>query len=99
MPRLHTVVEERSTRRLWNADRQKVVYARGAAGCDAEVGEEGLHADAEGLVVAVDGGPVCGLAAQSGAADTGQDGADDLVAEGEQAGDGAGGLRADLVAP
>ena len=61
--------------------------------------EEGLHADAEGLVVSVDGGPVCGFAAEPGAADTGQDGADDLVAEGEQAGDGAGGGWGDLVAP
>jgi hypothetical protein len=42
---------------------------------------------------------VGGLAAQSGAADTGQDGADDLVAEGEQAGDGAGGGWGELLAP
>jgi len=59
----------------------------------------GLRDDVWALVVSVDGGPVGGLAAEPGAADTGQDGADDLVAEGEQAGDGASGLWGDLVAP
>jgi hypothetical protein len=41
------------------------------SGGDPEVVEEVLHADAEGLVVAVDGGPVCGFAAAAGAADAG----------------------------
>lgn len=31
--------------------------------------EQGLHADAEVLIVAVDGGPVLGLAVHAGAAD------------------------------
>jgi hypothetical protein len=67
-------------------------------GRDAEVVEEGLHAGAEGFVVAVDGSPVGGLASYAGAADPGQDGGDDLVAEGEQGGDGAGGVGRDVVA-
>src|SRR6266568_837511 len=65
---------------------------------DAGVVEEGLHGDAEALVVAVDAGPVRGLASPAGAADPGQDGGDDLVAEGEQGGDGAGRLGRDVVA-
>src|SRR6266567_6040421 len=65
---------------------------------DAEVVEEGLHAGAEALVVAVDAGPVRGLASPAGAADPGQDRGDDLVAEGEQGGDGAGRLGRDVVA-
>jgi hypothetical protein len=55
--------------------------------------EQGLPADAEDLVVAVDGGPGLGFAADAAAADPGQDGRDDMVAEGEQRGDGAGGVR------
>jgi hypothetical protein len=62
------------------------------------VPEQGLHADAEVLVVAVDGGPVFGLAAHAGAADPGQDRRDDVVAEGEQRGDGPGGVCRDVVA-
>ncbi len=68
-------------------------------GCDAEVVEEGLHADAEGFVVAVHASPDGGFASHAGAADAGQDRADDLVTEGKQAGDGAGSLRGDVVAP
>jgi hypothetical protein len=60
--------------------------------------EEGLHADAEGLVVAVHAGPGGGLASHAGAADPGEDRGDDLVAEGEQGGDGAGGAGRDVVA-
>jgi hypothetical protein len=56
---------------------------------DPEVVEEGLHADAEGFVVAVDDGPVRGFASAAGAADAGEDRGDDLVAEGEQGSDGA----------
>src|SRR5258708_9406008 len=57
---------------------------------DAEVAEERLHADAEGLVVAVDGGPVRWHASAARAAHAREDGGDDLVAEGEKGGDGAG---------
>ena len=60
--------------------------------------EEVLHADAEGLVVAVDGGPVGGFAAAAGAADAGEDGGDDLVAEGEEGRDSAGRLGRDVLA-
>jgi hypothetical protein len=49
-------------------------------GGDGEVGEEGLHVDAEGFVVAVDCCPVSGFAPKAGAVDAGDDGADDLVA-------------------
>jgi hypothetical protein len=60
--------------------------------------EQGLHADAEVLVVTVDGGPDLGFAAHAGAADPGQDRCDDVVAEGEQRGDDAGAVRRDVVA-
>src|SRR6266536_6506832 len=70
----------------------------GCGWCDAEVVEEPLHADAEGLVVTVDGGPVRGLAAAAGAADAGDDRRDDVVAEGKQGGDGAGCLSRDVIA-
>src|ERR1035441_800565 len=66
---------------------------------DAEVVEEGLYADAEGLIVAVDAGPDGGLASQPGAADAGEYRSDDLVAEGEQGGDGPGCVRGRVVAP
>ena len=56
----------------------------------------GLQVDAQGFVVAVDGGPGHGFAAHSWAADTGDDGRDDLVAEGC---DGAGGIGWDVVTP
>ncbi len=59
--------------------------------------EEGLHADTEGFVVAVDVVPVGGFASHSGAAHAGEDRADDLVAEGEQRCDGAGGLVRHVV--
>jgi hypothetical protein len=55
----------------------------GCLGCDAEVVEQGLHFAAEGFVVAVDGGPVLRRAALSWGSDAGDQGADDLVAEGE----------------
>src|SRR6266704_1637857 len=57
-------------------------------GGDAEVVEEGVHADAEGFVVAVDLVPVGGLTSHSGAAYPGQDRAEDGVAEGEEGGEG-----------
>ena len=59
--------------------------------------EEDLHADAEALVVTVDSGPAGGLAAHAGAADAGDDRGDDLVAEGEQRRDRAGGVGRDAV--
>ncbi|HUY50305.1 MAG TPA: hypothetical protein VMV92_32130 [Streptosporangiaceae bacterium] len=54
------------------------------------MGEERLHADAQALVVAVDGCPCLGFASDARAADAGQDRCNDVVAEGEQRGDGAG---------
>jgi hypothetical protein len=42
--------------------------------------EEGVHLDADPFVGAVDVGPDGGFAAYAGAADTGEDGADDLIA-------------------
>jgi hypothetical protein len=66
---------------------------------DAQVLEERLHADAEIFIVPVDGGPGGGLASLAlGAADAGEDGGDDLVAQGEQGGDGARGQGRDVVA-
>ena len=50
-------------------------------------------------VVTVDGGPGDGFAATSGAADTGQDQGDDLLAEGQRGRDGAGRIVGDVVAP
>ena len=55
--------------------------------------EEGLHVDADLLVVAVDAGPGDGLASHPGAADAGEDGPDDVLAQGQQGGDGARVLR------
>jgi len=52
------------------------------------LGEQGLQVDPQGFVVAIDGGPDHGFAAHSWAADTGDGGRDDLVAEGEEGGDG-----------
>src|SRR5512143_3849020 len=69
---------------------------RGVA--DAEVVEEGLHVDPEGLVVAVDGGPDRGCASEAWAADAGQDGRGDVLAQSQQRRDGAGSLEGDLVA-
>jgi hypothetical protein len=51
------------------------------------------------LVVAVEGCPDLGLAADAGASDAGQDRRGDVVAEGQERGDGAGGVRRDVVAP
>jgi hypothetical protein len=44
--------------------------------------EQGLHADAQGLGVAVDGSPDLGLRPMRGAADSGEDRCDDVVAQG-----------------
>jgi hypothetical protein len=62
---------------------------RGGGG-DAEISEQGVHVAAEGFVVAVDTGPGRGWASASRNPDAGEDGADDLVTKGEQAGNGAG---------
>jgi hypothetical protein len=55
---------------------------------DADVGDEGLHGDAELYVVAVDSGPRGRFAAVAGATDTGQDWGDDVLAKGDEGGDG-----------
>ena len=55
--------------------------------------EEGVHLGAGPFVGAADVSPCGGCAAGTGAADTGQDGGDYLVAQGEQGGDGARGQR------
>src|SRR4051794_37390302 len=73
-------------------------YTPGGDAVDGEVVEEFLHGDAELLVVAVDGGPVRRFAALAWAADTGEDGGDDLVAQGDEADQYAGGVGWDPVA-
>src|SRR6266511_3235366 len=84
---------------LGNPHRQNVVaVTRGLCG-DAQVIEEGLHPEAEGFVMLVGAGPGRGLAALFGDADTGQEGADDLVAQHQQGGDGAQRLGWGVVAP
>ncbi len=57
-----------------------------------------LHADAQGLVVAVGDCPDSRFASHAGVADSGQDRGDDVVAEGEQGADGAGRGWRDVVA-
>jgi len=52
--------------------------------------EQAVHVDAQSLVVAVDPGPGGRWAAVPRGADSGQQRRDDLVADGEQGGDGAG---------
>jgi hypothetical protein len=60
--------------------------------------EEVLDGDAQSLIVAVDGGLDLGFPAHAGAADPGEDRRDDVVAEGEQGADGAGGVWRDVAA-
>ena len=60
--------------------------------------EERLHVDAESFIVTVDACPVRGFASHPWATDSGEDGGDDLVAEGEQGGDGAGCLGRGVLA-
>ena len=74
-----------SASRLRVTDRQSFAYAAAAAlmleipkAC-----EQVLHVDAQGLVVAVDGSPGCGFAAESRAADAGDNGCDDVLSQGE----------------
>ena len=50
---------------------------------DAQVAEEGLHADPEGLVVTVHAGPVCGRTAAAGTVDSSEDRRYHVVAEGQ----------------
>ena len=57
-----------------------------------------MQVDPQGFVVAVDRGPGDRFASQTRAADTGDDGRDDLIPKGEQCGDGAGRIGWDVVA-
>ena len=57
-----------------------------------------MHIDTDSFVVAVDAGPVRGFASHPGAAHRGEDRSDDLVAQGEQGGDGARSQGWDVVA-
>jgi hypothetical protein len=57
-----------------------------------------LHIDTDSFVVTVDAGPVRGFASHARAAHRGEDRGDDLVAQGEQGGDGARGRGRDVVA-
>ncbi|MGH3874028.1 MAG: hypothetical protein ACRDSR_21430 [Pseudonocardiaceae bacterium] len=52
--------------------------------------EQGLHVDADLFVVAVDLGPGGGFVSFPGVVDAGEDGADDVVAQGAQGGGDAG---------
>src|SRR5215472_8522451 len=57
-------------------------------GCDPQVCEQGLHDDPEPLVVAIGGRPGRRLTPQAWTANAGQDGDDNLVAQGEEGSDG-----------
>jgi hypothetical protein len=59
--------------------------------------EEGLHVEAECLVVVFDGSPAVGVRGGWLVAETGQEGFEDVVAEGGDGGDGANRVRRDLV--
>jgi len=61
--------------------------------------EEGVHGDAEGFVVAVDGSPAGWFASEARAANAGQDGGDDLVAKDKDSGDGASRFGWYVIAP
>ena len=63
---------------------------------EGQVVEEGLHVDAELFVAGVDAGPGLGFGPMW-AADAGEDGRNDLFAEGEQRSDGARGQRRNPV--
>ena len=67
-------------------------------GVEPEVGEEGAHAGAKDVVVAIDSGFGIRWPAWPWATDASEDRRDDLVAEGGDARDGAGRFRADAVA-
>ena len=67
-------------------------------GVDREVVEEGAHVVAEVLVVAVDGGVRLGGSPGAGSVDAGEDWGDDLIAQGEERGDGPRGLTGAAVA-
>ena len=83
--RLHPLIDKTLSRRLLGAFR-----------CPGR--EKGLHADAESLIVTVDAGPLCRRTAAAGSADAGEDRRYHVVAEGEQRGDRADGIRGYLVA-
>src|SRR6266581_5511373 len=84
--------------RLHFSDRANCCLCGCWGGVDAEAAEEAVHVGAEGFVVAVDSGPGGGHGPVAVDADAGDEGADDVVGEGEQGGDGAGGWGRDLVA-
>ena len=69
-----------------------------ACAVDGEVVEEGLHGDADLFVVAVGSGPARRSGPAVGAAETGQDGSDDVIAQGDETGDGPCGVGWDVVA-
>ncbi len=77
--------------RLSEPDRQNVVVVDASSAGDADVGEQGHHLQAERLEVPVDVGPVAGRPADPRVGDAGQEGRDDVLAEGEQGADDAGG--------
>jgi hypothetical protein len=73
-------------------------HARGRGGCDAQVAEECSHVGADLFVVLIDGCPAGGDMVVLADLDTGEDGRDDVVAEGEHGGDGARRPVRDVVA-
>jgi hypothetical protein len=73
------------------SDRQNVVYAATACVSMPTSRKSSCVLMRQALVVAVDPGPVSRFAAHAGAADSGQDRGNDVIAEGEQGADGAGG--------
>src|SRR6516165_1571700 len=77
--------------RLREPDRQNVVVVGTSSAGDADTGEQGHHLQAERLVVPVDVGPVARSPADPRVGDAGQQRRDDLVPEGEQGADDAGG--------
>ena len=80
-----------TTSRLREPDRQNVVVVDTSSAGDADAGEQGHHLQAERLVVPVDVGPVSGSPADTRVGDAGQQRRDDLIPEGEQGADDAGG--------
>ena len=77
--------------RLREPDRQNVVVVDTSSAGDADAGEQGHHLQAERFVVPVDVGPVAGSPADTRVGDAGQQRRDNLVPEGEQGADDAGG--------
>lgn len=86
-----------ASRLLSRIDKMLSMRLPAAPGCRGAGRGPAGHANAQGLVVAVDGGPVCRFASHARAADAGEDGCDDMVAEGEQRDHGPAGVRWDVV--